>query len=71
MPKQLGIKQELIEQIQTVFSRFSGIERAILYGSRAKGKTLKGDDIFDEQQQTRHSMDTTVSKLSQSLPNDN
>jgi len=40
-----GLKEQAIERIQEVFSKFKEIETAILYGSRAKGNYKNGSDI--------------------------
>ncbi len=40
-----GITKEIIENICSVFARFPEIEKAILYGSRAKGNYKTGSDI--------------------------
>ena len=40
-----GLKEETIEKIQNVFSKFPQIDEAILYGSRAKGNYKEGSDI--------------------------
>lgn len=40
-----GIKDIHIKKIRSVFNRYSAIERAILYGSRAKGNHRNGSDI--------------------------
>jgi len=40
-----GLSSETVSKICTVFSRYPIIERAILYGSRAKGTYKKGSDI--------------------------
>lgn len=40
-----GLKEETILKIISVFERFPQIERAVLYGSRAKGNFKKGSDI--------------------------
>ena len=40
-----GLKEEILDLIRTIFSRYSEIEKAILYGSRAKGNYKKGSDI--------------------------
>jgi predicted nucleotidyltransferase len=32
-----GLKEKTIEQIQVVFSKYPNVEKAVLYGSRAKG----------------------------------
>ena len=40
-----GLKEEILDLIRTIFSRYPEIEKAILYGSRAKGNYKKGSDI--------------------------
>lgn len=40
-----GLKASSIEQIKQVFSRYPSINKAILYGSRAKGNYKQGSDI--------------------------
>lgn len=40
-----GLPKEAVEQIRSVFSGYSRIEEAILYGSRAKETARKGSDI--------------------------
>jgi predicted nucleotidyltransferase len=40
-----GLTEETIEKICGVFRHFSEIEKAILYGSRAKGNFKPGSDI--------------------------
>ena len=40
-----GLSKTAIKKIRTVFARFSGIEKAVLYGSRAKGTFKTGSDI--------------------------
>jgi predicted nucleotidyltransferase len=40
-----GLSEATIEKIQGVFSRFPAIEKAVLYGSRAKGNYKTGSDI--------------------------
>ncbi len=40
-----GLKDETIEKIGAVLSRFPEVEKAILYGSRAKGNFKRGSDI--------------------------
>lgn len=40
-----GLNDRTIEQIQAVFARYPQVEKAILYGSRAKGNYRKGSDI--------------------------
>lgn len=40
-----GLKDIHIEKIQSVFSNYNAIDKAILYGSRAKGNYQNGSDI--------------------------
>ena len=40
-----GLKDEVIDKIVAVFSLFPEVEKAILYGSRAKGNYKQGSDI--------------------------
>jgi len=40
-----GLKESIIQNIKDVFSRYSEIEKAVIYGSRAKGNYRKGSDI--------------------------
>jgi predicted nucleotidyltransferase len=40
-----GLKKNHIKQIQSVFDNYPAIEKAILYGSRAKGNYRGGSDI--------------------------
>ena len=40
-----GLKENTIAQINSVLAQFPQVERAIIYGSRAKGKGKPGSDI--------------------------
>ncbi len=40
-----GLKPEVIEKIQQVFSKFPAIDEVFIYGSRAKGNFKNGSDI--------------------------
>ena len=40
-----GLKDEIIEQVNSVFAKYSQIEEVIIYGSRAKGNYKTGSDI--------------------------
>lgn len=40
-----GLPPAAVEKIQGVFARHSQVERAVLYGSRAKGNYKNGSDI--------------------------
>ncbi len=40
-----GLPQNTITKIQAVFSEYPQIEKALIYGSRAKGDYRKGSDI--------------------------
>lgn len=43
--RKYGLSDEVIERMNGVFSRWPGVERVILYGSRAKGTQRGGSDI--------------------------
>jgi len=45
MTLRFGLKQNTIEKIHAVFARYPQIEKAVLYGSRAKGDYKNGSDI--------------------------
>ena len=40
-----GLSEKTIKQIQTVFSKFPQVQKAVLFGSRAKGNYKPGSDI--------------------------
>ncbi|MCD6584476.1 MAG: nucleotidyltransferase domain-containing protein [Desulfobacteraceae bacterium] len=40
-----GLREEIIQQINDVFAKYLQIEKAVLYGSRAKGNFKNGSDI--------------------------
>lgn len=40
-----GLKEDTIKRVQTILSDYPKIEKAILYGSRAKGNYRNGSDI--------------------------
>ncbi|MCK9451523.1 MAG: nucleotidyltransferase domain-containing protein [Bacteroidales bacterium] len=40
-----GLKDTAIEKIQSVFSKYDAIDKALLYGSRAKGNFRNNSDI--------------------------
>jgi predicted nucleotidyltransferase len=40
-----GLKEETIERINQIFSKYPQVEEVILYGSRAKGDFKNGSDI--------------------------
>lgn len=40
-----GLSEEVIGRIISVFSEMVGVNRVIIYGSRAKGNYRKGSDI--------------------------
>ena len=40
-----GLRDIHISKIKSVFKQFSNIDKAIIYGSRAKGNFLNGSDI--------------------------
>lgn len=45
LEEKLGIKKELLIQIQGIFSKSKGVERAVIFGSRAKGDYKYNSDI--------------------------
>ena len=45
MTERFGLKELVIENIRGVFARYPQVERAVLYGSRAKGNFENGSDI--------------------------
>ena len=40
-----GLSDATIEKIRSVFARYPQVEKAVLYGSRAKGTFRNGSDI--------------------------
>lgn len=40
-----GLTSETVDRIRSVLARFPQVEKAILYGSRAKGNYKRGSDI--------------------------
>ena len=40
-----GLSDSVIDRITSVFTRFPEVDKAVLYGSRAKGNYKKGSDI--------------------------
>jgi predicted nucleotidyltransferase len=40
-----GLKNSTIQKIRDVFARYPQVEKAVLYGSRAKGNYKNGSDI--------------------------
>ncbi len=40
-----GLQDATIEKIRSVFAKFPQVEKAVLYGSRAKGNFKNGSDI--------------------------
>ena len=45
MTLRFGLKESTIEKICAVFARYPQVEKAVLYGSRAKGACKNGSDI--------------------------
>ena len=45
MTLRFGLKESTIENICAVFARYPQVEKAVLYGSRAKGNYKNGSDI--------------------------
>jgi predicted nucleotidyltransferase len=42
---QYGLKENVIQRIRNIFASHPEVEKAILYGSRAKGNFSRGSDI--------------------------
>jgi uncharacterized protein len=40
-----GLTRETVDRIRSVLARFPEVEKAVLYGSRAKGNYKRGSDI--------------------------
>lgn len=40
-----GLKESTTEEIREIFSRYPQVEKAVLYGSRAKGNYKNGSDV--------------------------
>jgi predicted nucleotidyltransferase len=45
LEEKLGIKKELLIQIQSIFSKFKCVETAVIFGSRARGDYKYNSDI--------------------------
>ena len=45
MTLRFGLKETTVQKIGTVLARYPQVEKAILYGSRAKGNYKRGSDI--------------------------
>lgn len=45
MTLRFGLKEPIIEKIHSVLARYPQVEKAIVYGSRAKGTYKNGSDI--------------------------
>ena len=45
MTPRFGLKETTIEKIGAVLAKFPQVEKAVLYGSRAKGNYKNGSDI--------------------------
>ena len=59
MTLRFGLKETTIEKISAVFAGFPQVEKAVLYGSRAKGNYKNGSDI----DLTLHGKDLTLNVL--------
>ena len=42
---QYGLKEETVKKINAIFAEYNEVEKAVLYGSRAKGNHKPGSDI--------------------------
>ena len=45
MTLRFGLREPIIEKIYSVLTQFSQVEKAVIYGSRAKGDYKNGSDI--------------------------
>jgi predicted nucleotidyltransferase len=43
--KNTGISESVLSEIKLVFSNFQEVEKAVIFGSRAKGNFFEGSDI--------------------------
>ncbi len=43
--QRFGLKESVIQKINAVFSDYSDLEKAVIYGSRAKGNYRNGSDL--------------------------
>lgn len=59
MTLRFGLKEAAIQKICGVFARYPQIEKAVIYGSRAKGNYKNGSDI----DLTTHGKDLTLDIL--------
>ena len=59
MTSRFGLKETTIEKIGAVLAKFPQVEKAVLYGSRAKGNYKNGSDI----DLTLHGTDLTLNVL--------
>ena len=57
-----GLKEETIDKINSVFSKYPEVEEVIIYGSRAKGNYREGSDI-DITLKGKDLTDTIFSKI--------
>ena len=42
---EFGLREDIIKKINNIFSGYTEIEKAVIYGSRAKGNPKPGSDI--------------------------
>jgi uncharacterized protein len=45
MSSRFGLQETTLEKICTIFAKYPQVEKAVLYGSRAKGTFKRGSDI--------------------------
>jgi len=45
MNERFGLKQDVIDRVCAVLAKYPQVEKAIIYGSRAKGIHKKGSDV--------------------------
>ncbi|ADY12431.1 nucleotidyltransferase domain-containing protein [Sphaerochaeta globosa] len=64
--KELGLRPEILDQLDILFKSYKEIDAVILYGSRAKGTYRPGSDI-DITIKGEHFEDSLVGKLAEEI----
>jgi len=64
--KKLGLRTEILDQLDTLFKSYKEIDAVVLYGSRAKGTFRPGSDI-DITIKGDHFEDSLVGKLGEEI----
>ncbi len=62
--KNTGISEKVMSEIKSVFSNFPEVEKAVLFGSRAKGNFYEGSDfdiaVYGEKLNFEHTLDLSI-----------